>query len=204
MTVTQIIEISGTRSRVYLDGQPAFVLYKAELGKFRLEEGQEVREADYRMIMEELLPRRVKLRSMNLLKSRDYTVWQLRNKLKQDGYPDKIIEEGIQYVSSFHYLDDFRYASDYIASNEESKSRLQIERTLLQKGICRETVEGAWRQWEEKGGCQDEQEMIRRLLEKRHYQQETADDKEKRRVYAFLLRRGFSASAIAHALRVDS
>ena len=204
MTVTQIIEISGTRSRVYLDEQPAFVLYQAELDQFRLKEGQEVREADYRMIMEELLPRRVKLRCMNLLKNRDYTVWQLSNKLKQDGYPDKIIEEGIRYVSSFHYLDDFRYASDYIASNEGSKSRLQIERTLLQKGIRRETVEDAWRQWEERGGCQDEQEMIRRLLEKRHYRPETADDKEKRRIYAFLLRRGFSASAISHALRVDS
>ena len=204
MTVTQIIEISGSRNRVYLDEQPAFVLYQAELDKFRLKEGQEIREEDYRLIMEELLPRRVKLRCMNLLKSRDYTVWQLSNKLKQDGYPEEIIEEGIRYVSSFHYLDDFRYASHYIASNEGSKSRLQIERVLLQKGIRRETLEGAWQQWEEKGGRQDEEEMIRILLEKRHYQPETADDKEKRRIYAFLFRRGFSASAISHALRIDS
>ena len=204
MTVTRIDDISKTRSRVYIDERFAFVLYKAELHRFHMEEGEEVREADYCAIMGKLLPGRVKLRCMNLLKSRDYTVWQMKNRLKRDGYPDEIIEEGIQYAGSFGYLDDFRYASDYILANEDLKGRGWIAQSLLQKGISRETLERAWLEWEKRGGQQDEREMIAKLLEKKHYHPETADLKEKQRMYAFLLRRGFSVSEISDALRADA
>ena len=42
MTVTQIEAMfgSGSRYRVYLDGQPAFVLYRGELSRYHIREGQ--------------------------------------------------------------------------------------------------------------------------------------------------------------------
>jgi regulatory protein len=46
-----------------------------------------------------------------------------------------------------------------------------------------------------------EQMQIRRLLEKRHFDAETADRKEKERQYAFLIRRGYSASDIMAVFR---
>ena len=71
MTVTAIREITKSRVLVSVDETFAFVLYKGELRSYGLKEGQEITEEAYRDIMENLLPRRAKLRAMNLLKNRD-------------------------------------------------------------------------------------------------------------------------------------
>ena len=115
MTVTRIEELSKSRSRVYIDDQFAFVLYKGELRLYHLREGEEIALQDYETILGEILPKRAKLRAMNLLKSRDYTVSQLRQKLEQGGYPEAVAEEALGYVESFHYTDDLRYAVSFIA-----------------------------------------------------------------------------------------
>ena len=53
MVITQIAGASGARCRIYIDGQFAFVLYKGELRKFHLQEGQELPPDSYREITEE-------------------------------------------------------------------------------------------------------------------------------------------------------
>lgn len=196
LKVTQIEELSRSRSRVFIDGEFAFVLYKGELRTYHIIAGGELRGEDYEAIMTQVLPKRARLRAMNLLKSRDYTVKQLRDKLREGGYPEETVETALSYVAEYHYIDDLRYASQYISEKEGTRSRRRIEQDLLGRGIDRGTLEKAWREWEEVGGAQDEQRMIRELLEKRHYDPETANIREKQRTYAFLMRRGFSGEQV--------
>jgi hypothetical protein len=151
--------------------------------------------------MQEVLPKRAKLRAMNLLQGREYTTAQLRTKLQQGFYPTEIIEQAIAYVAGFHYIDDLRYAVDYITYHEDSRSKRRIEQDLQGKGIPAATMEQAWQVWREKGGEQDEQSMIRELLHKKHYDPEAETDwKERQKIYAFLVRKGFSAEAIRKAI----
>lgn len=200
MTVTQIEECSRSRIRVFIDEEFAFVLYKGELRSFHIRQGAELDEADYRQIMTELLPRRAKLRALNLLKSREYTVKQLGDKLKEGGYPEKIVEEALSYVAGYHYTDDLRYAVNFILRHEGSRSRRRIEQDLLGKGIDRPTLEKAWRDWEEQGGSQNEDEMVGELLAKKHFDPETAQLKERQRMYGFLMRKGFSQDTVRRAV----
>ncbi len=200
MTVTQIEECSRSRSRVFIDEEFAFVLYKGELRSFRIRQGEELDETRYRQIMTQLLPKRAKLRAMNLLKSREYTVKQLADKLKEGGYPRKIIEEALAYVAGFHYTDDLRYAVNFILRHESSRSRRRIEQDLLGKGIDRQTLEKAWGEWEEQGGSQNEDEMVGALLAKKGFDPETAQLKERQRMYGFLMRKGFSQEAVRRAV----
>jgi hypothetical protein len=93
MRVTQVTELSKSRSKVYIDQEFAFVLYKGELRLYHIKEGQQLSEEDYRTIMQEVLPKRAKLRAMNLLQGREYTTAQLRTKLQQGFYPAEIIEQ---------------------------------------------------------------------------------------------------------------
>ena len=95
MLVTQVTELSKSRSKVYIDQEFAFVLYKGELRLYHIKEGQQLSEEDYRTIMQEVLPKRAKLRAMNLLQGREYTTAQLRTKLQQGFYPTEIIEQAI-------------------------------------------------------------------------------------------------------------
>lgn len=200
MKITAIEELSKARSRVWIDGEFAFVLYKGELRLYRIREGEEITEETLKTIRQEVLPKRAKLRAMNLLKSREYTTKQLHDKLKQGGYPEDIITQALDYVASYHYTDDLRYAVSYMQSHETDKSRRRIEQDLMRKGIGKETLEKAWQTWEARGGEQDEQQMISELLEKRGYCPREADLREKQRLYGFLMRRGFSGEQVRKAL----
>ena len=200
MKITAIEELSKARSRVWIDGEFAFVLYKGELRLYRIREGEEISEETLKTIRQEVMPKRAKLRAMNLLKSREYTTKQLHDKLKQGGYPENIITLALDYVASYHYTDDLRYAVSYMQSHETDKSRRRIEQDLMRKGIGKETLEKAWQTWEARGGEQDEQQMISELLEKRGYCPREADLREKQRLYGFLMRRGFSGEQVRKAL----
>ncbi len=203
MKVTAFEELSASRSKVYIDGEFAFVLYKGELRTYRLRAGEEIAQKDYDEIMKEVLPKRAKLRAMNLLAKRDYTERQLRDKLKAGYYPQRVIEEALAYVAGFHYTDDLRYACDYITGHEDTRSRRRIEQDLLGKGIDRDVLEQAWSRWEEQGGRQDEAAMIQVLLKKRGYDVEKAERKERQRTYSFLVRKGFSGDAVRKALKTE-
>lgn len=204
MKVTRIEEVSGSRSRVFIEQESAFVLYKGELRLYHICEGEELTPEDYGEIMDKVLPRRAKLRAMNLLKNRDYTVKQLHDKLREGGYPEGIIGQTLDYVAGYHYTDDLRYAEDYISNHGETRSRRRIEQDLKNRGIDGDTLEEAWQQWESKGGVQDEEAMVRQLLDKRHYDPEAADLKEQRKTYGFLLRKGFSPEAVHRVLRIQN
>ena len=203
MKVTQILELNKSRSRIFIDEEPAFVLYKGEIGKYRIREGEEIPGDAHAEIMGELLPKRAKLRAMNLLKSRPYTAEEMKRKLRSGYYPESIIEEAIEYVSSYHYIDDLRYAEDYIFSYEGIKSKRRIESDLTVKGIDAQTLEEAWEHFEEKGGSINEEEMIGRLLKKRGFDAENTNIKEIQKTYAFLARKGFSGEAIRKSLKAN-
>ena len=203
MTVTEIVELSKSRSKVYIDEEFAFVLYKGELRLYHVQVGRELSAEDHRIIMEEVLPKRAKLRAMNLLQSREYTTEQLRQKLRQGYYPEEIIERALSYVASFHYIDDLRYAVSYITCHEASKSRKRIEQDLMTKGISKAIMEQAWQEWEAQGGEQDEAGMIQSLLEKKHYDPNCTDRKEQQRLFAFLARKGYGSEQIRKALKAD-
>ncbi len=200
MIVTGIQELTKTRSRIEIDGEFAFVLYKGELRLYHVMQGKELQQRDYDKIMTEILPKRAAQRAMNLLLKRDYTTQQLSEKLRSGGYPPDIVSKALEYVASFHYTDDLRYASDYISCNYEKRSRTRIEQDLRRRGITEEVLEKAWRQWEQSGGEQDEKKMIRELLQKRGYYTREAVLKEKQREYGYLIRKGFGSEAVMAVL----
>ena len=67
----------------------------------------------------------------------------------------------------------------------------------MQKGISREIIELAL----EEGYVSDESKQIQALLEKKHYNPETKDEGEFRRIYQYLMRRGFRSSDILREMK---
>ena len=145
--------------------------------------------------------KRAKLRCMHLLEKRDYTEKELRQKLEngKTEYTEEQIDGAIAYVKSFHYVDDGRYACEYIEAMQSRKSRRQIEQELYQKGVDRELIQEAF----EETGEVPEEEQIARWMEKRKFHPEEADLKEKQRMYAFLARKGFRAENIQRAMKSE-
>ncbi|MBQ8139706.1 MAG: regulatory protein RecX [Lachnospiraceae bacterium] len=201
MQVTKILPLDKKRSRVWLDEEFAFVLYKGELRRFNIREGGELNEKDYIEIVHTLLPKRAKLRAMNLLKSHTYSVKQLEDKLREGFYPEEIISEAIQYVSSYGYLDDLRLCEEYIRGHLADKSRMRISMDLKRKGISSETIREAFENCSEEGFIQDETEQVKNLLKKRRFDPSLCNDrKEFAKQFSYLASKGYSSETIRKAL----
>ena len=202
MVVTEIKELDKKRSKIYLDGEFAFVLYKGELRDYSIREGQELYDAYYQEIIDVVLPKRCKLRAMNLLQKKDYTEKQLRDKLSEGLYPGDIIDDAIHYVKAYHYLDDERYARDYITYHMSIRSRNRIIQDLAGKGISKDIFMPIVEELYVEEDADVELDQIRKLLTKKHYDPELTDFKEKQKIMAFLLRKGFQMPDIRRAMDI--
>ncbi|MCH5248608.1 MAG: regulatory protein RecX [Lachnospiraceae bacterium] len=203
MIVSDIIAITKSRYKVVLENNIELVLYKGELNRYHIKQGEELQETEYQSIINEILPKRARLRCMNLLKARDYTRKQLEDKLRQGGYPSEIIAQAIDYVEGYGYIDDERYARNFIEYNIKKKSRTRITNDLMRKGIGKADISKAFNELEDDGIEVDEEEIIHKLLLKKNYHTDTATIDEKRKMFAFLYRKGFHSDIIRRALLLD-
>ena len=197
----QIEKISrGKRGKltIRLEGGLSFPLYEKEAAKYRLEEGGFLADEEWNEICTEILEKRAKRRALYILQRMERTEYQLRQKLQENGYPEEIVQCAIDYVKSFHYVDDYRYACTYIRYHQSEKSRLQIKMKLYERGVPSDLIEAALE--EEYSG--EEEVLIERLLEKKHYDAETMDQKEKQKIYQYLMRRGFRSEAIRRQMKL--
>ncbi|MBQ2467642.1 MAG: regulatory protein RecX, partial [Lachnospiraceae bacterium] len=183
--------------KVHLQGGMDLVLYKREVKTYGLEAGEELSEEAYQRILEETLIPRAKRRAMHLLEKQDRTRKNLEDKLRESDYPQTAIDAAIAYVESFHYIDDERYARSYVHFHQEGKSKRRIQQDLMQKGIDRDVIALVLEEEYETS----EADMIRDLLRKKHYDPESADAKERSKMYRFLAGRGFSSGDISRVLR---
>lgn len=197
MLITQISELDKKRMCIRTREGISFVLYKGEVRRYALREEEELSEEVYKEIREEILIKRARKRAMYLLEKMDRTESQLRDKLRQGFYSEDIIEDAIAYVKGFHYIDDVRYAECYVRCQKERKSRRQLQSDLMKKGVDKEIIVRAL---EKECEADNEQELIEKWIEKKHYSKENSDIREKQKMYQFLLRKGFHSEDILHVL----
>ena len=196
LQVVALVPQEKKKIRVVLDNGESFLLYRGEIKSLSIVEGCFLTEDSYKKIIDEILGKRATKRAMYLLQRQERTEKQLRDKLQQSGYPMECIEQAISYVKSYHYIDDYRYASVYIRYHQEKESRQKLVFKLIMRGINREVIERAL----EEEYVSDEKGQIQELLRKRHYNPETVDDKEYRKTVQFLLRKGFKNNDIFRAI----
>jgi regulatory protein len=196
MYVKSLVKLTKGRAKICLDSGADFVLYKKEYESYGIEEGAEISEADYHEICTEILIPRCKKRALHLLEKQDRSEKNLRDKLKEGGYPAEIIDIAIDYINDYGYLDDYRMACSHIRFYMDSRSKRRIKQDLMNKGIKADVIERAI----EDEYVVDEGDQIQKLLDKKGYDSENATYEEKAKMYRFLAGRGYSSEAIGRAL----
>ena len=73
---------------------------------------------------EELL--RAKKKAMSLLNYNDRTEWELMDRLSGAGFSEEAVNGAMEYVKSFHYIDDERYAMRFASIYCQSRSQKRI------------------------------------------------------------------------------
>jgi regulatory protein len=198
VSVENLEKLSGKKYRVHWDNGEAWLLYASDLRALGITEDSVLGAEQYAKIRCEVIGKRAKKRAMHLLEQMDRTEQQLRGKLAEGEYPPDLLEEAIDYVKSYHYIDDRRYADSFVRLHGEGQSKGRLLMKLQKKGIDGELARNVLAEYEE---SRDEVQMIRELMEKCHYAPETADQGAQRRMYGYLARRGFQSSDIYAAMK---
>lgn len=202
MLITDIKEFKKGRYEIYINDEFMFLLYKSEIDSLNVKKGSEISESTYDEIMKRVLPKRAKKRAMNLLIKNDLPEKKLREKLSEGKYPEICINEAIDYVKSYHYIDDNRYAHNYIACKSGSLSKNIIRNKLIEKGIDKSIIENELMLFYEDDPLNEniEENLIRQQLQKKCKNNFDLSYDEKRKLIAYMYRKGFSIDKVERVL----
>jgi regulatory protein len=132
----------------FSDGSCFFVseadLRDEDLSPLELIPDLELSEAVIQRLSQRSVRRQVREKAFDLLARTPHSTFSLRIKLLKRGYDTRIVEEVLQTLNEQEYLDDKRYAENWLQSRSERRpeGRAVLIAGLLRKGIQREIAEG--------------------------------------------------------------
>lgn len=136
-----------------------------------------------------------KKKAMSLLKYMDRTEWQLRDRLTAKGFSEEAVDGAIDYVKSFHYLDDYRYAVHFVEIHHEQRSRQRLRQDLYQKHVPEEYIDLAL-----ESVCENDDIALQSALRKITKGETEFSYEEKQKIAGKLYRKGFRLGDIKRAL----
>ena len=196
MYITKIENFGKSKIKVYIDEEYRFWLYNRELKKHPIKEDTEISEADFEELYKLNLIRSKK-QILNLLKRMDKTRQEVIKKLEQAGYPEDIISDTLAYIDSYNYLDDERYARQFVRYKRTSKSKREIENQLLIKGVSKDIITGAI--LEEYGS---EDKAIQKAIKKKAKGNQELTKEKNTKLAAYLYSKGFNFDLIKKHLDI--
>ncbi len=194
--VTGVIE-RRDRARVFVDGEFWAELDAGIAAERGLREGAEASAdelAEARVAGERPL---AMSRALNVLGYRARSARELRERLKRAGYAGETVDEVISRLEELGYLDDEGFARELARSEARKYGPRRIYGDLRRAGI---DEEAAWEVVEEEFAGRSEHEAAREAA-RRRYNTGEGSDAQVRRVYSFLMRRGYSAGICAEVAR---
>ena len=199
MEIKNITDFKSNKVKIEADGV-TFALYKSDLKKYDIKTG-EIEDDVYNEIIKETLPKRALDRSLKIITGREMTEGMIKDKLKEDLYPEDIIDSVIEKLKSERLINDERFIRGFIEGKSSKKSKRDIMAALALKRVNMNQAERIYDELSSEGSLSDEKELIIKLLEKRHYDFENADFDEKQKQIRYLMGKGFSFDSIHSALK---
>ncbi|MBQ3610976.1 MAG: RecX family transcriptional regulator [Firmicutes bacterium] len=87
----------------------------------------------------------------------------MKSYLKGKGYEEDIIDDVIEQMKEYHYIDDYQFAEMYFAYGfEKGRGVSRIRRELAEKGVSSDTIDMVYEDLEE---IPDEMEMAMAIAE---------------------------------------
>ncbi len=195
MQITAIEPRKKGLSALYIDGELAMKLDTEVLLAHRFDVGREITDEKLRECILDSDRKRCKDKALWLISFRDHSRRELSDKLRKD-YGEENVEKTLDRLEELGLINDGSFARRYTADliNLKHLSERGIRQKLREKGIDRELIDEVLDEIEV-----DEDEQIRRIIEKK-YARALNDEKGQRRAVNALLRLGFSYGSIRSAL----
>lgn len=142
---------------------------------------------------------RAKQRALWYLDTKAYTEKELYRKLTEKGFKKEASAKVIARFLELGLLDDRRFAENYLERlYSQNTSKREAYYKMMNKGFPKDLITELIN-----GSEVDERQQIREVLEKK-YRTKLSNEENIKKVYAALIRKGFSFSAVKEELKAYS
>lgn len=187
------------RYNVYIDGKFEVGVSEKDLVEACIAKDQEISEEDLKKIKEKSAETKVKDKALKFLSIRPRSILELKKKLEEKKYDLKIIKKTISWLRKEGYLNDKKFAKDWVSNRKKfhplGKFKLSLE--LKKKEVPENIIK------KEVSKITDKKEILeaKDLAERRIKLYRNLDKYKKReKLIAFLQRRGYSWDVIKEAI----
>lgn len=187
---------------VQLDGALAYRLPIEAVESFGIRVGDEISRAELEALEDEAHRQEAMRQALHYLSARPRSRWEVRRSLRRKGCREPAVEAALERCEALGYLDDRAFAAAY--ARDRIRLRPRSIRTLVSelgvKGVARVDAEAGVEQ-----ALTDERvterELLVRAARKRARTLRGVDPRAgRRRLFGYLVRRGFASDAIRECL----
>lgn len=182
------------RVNLYLDDEFFCGIELETLMKHNLKVGSEIEKEKLEKLQQESDSQVAFTKVLNLISKTMKTKKQLETYLQQKGYAINVVEYVIKKLEEYNYVNDELYASMYVKQESKKSGINKIKQQLFLKGVAKEIVEKVLS--EPLIQENEIENLVNKYMKNREHTQ-----KEFAKLYAYLMRRGFTYEQIKPFLK---
>jgi len=191
---------------IYLNDGREILSYIDFIVKFKVKVGKQLTEEQIKEMKSESEVILAKEIAYRFISYKPRTLKEVSDKLKAKGFQSDLVSKVVEELKNYGFINDLEYARNFVLNRSRSKTlgELALRRELLSKGISSEIVDEVL---SERENLIDEFEIAFDLAQGKLKQikslkkRKKGRDEYKRRIYEFLLRRGFKFETINRVMR---
>lgn len=199
MKITSIKRQYGNKNKIsiFIDGEYSFSIREDDYFKFDLYPNREITQSEINNIINTCKFSDAKLHAINYIGLRVRCQKDIETKLSSLGYEPDVIKLVLDELTEKNFINDELYARKYIMNRIKlsPRSKLMLKYELLSKGINEDIID-----YTLKDISFDDETAALDLATKKLAGNDINDINVKRKLIAFLKRRGFADSAIWSAV----
>jgi len=191
---------------IYLNDGREILSYIDFIVKFKVKVGKQLTEEQIKEMKSESEVILAKEIAYRFISYKPRTLKEVSDKLKAKGFQSDLVSKVVEELKNYGFINDLEYARNFVLNKSRSKTlgELALRRELLSKGISSEIIDEVL---SERENLIDEFEIALDLAQGKLKQvkslkkRKKGRDEYKRRIYEFLLRRGFKFETINRVMR---
>lgn len=199
MKILSVSKYKGSTYEISIEGLQNLYVGERTVLEFSLKKNLDITQNILDEILLFDLKRKAKQRALYLLDVRDYSSFQILQKLRRS-YPIEVAKETVEFLSDAKIIDDERFAKKFASYLFEVKKVgiFKAKQELRKVGISSEISKRVLEEFSE----EDESfERLTELVEKK-YERYLVDEKGVKKVRSALTRAGYSYSQIKEVLNL--
>lgn len=213
MALVHLMPKGKRQSILFVDGDTVGPVSNSDLAFLSVRDGDEISNEKLTELLNSYILPTGQKKAMELLLAEDRTEKELIRRLMLAGYGESVTAAVMEYVKQYPYINDVRYALNYLHAVGRKKSMPEIRHKLSEKGISDADFESALAKYREErmdetgeeaeafGEEEMELEAVRSLLQKKVKSADALTRAEKEKLYAFFLRKGFGYHTVRQVLK---